>query len=56
MPLAVDTAGRIYDDFSRLLFLHPHRAASALANGYEDFYTARFVFSTFHTTSVFHSF
>jgi hypothetical protein len=29
---AVDTAGRIYDDFSRLLFLHAHREASALAN------------------------
>ena len=32
MPGAVDTAGRIYDDFSRLLFLHAHREASALAN------------------------
>ena len=32
MPLAVDTAGRIYDDFSRLLFLHAHREASALSN------------------------
>ena len=32
MPVAVDTAGRIYDDFSRLLFLHAHREASALAN------------------------
>jgi hypothetical protein len=32
MPVAVDTAGRIYDDFSRLLFLHDHREASALAN------------------------
>ena len=29
---AVDPAGRIYDDFSRLLFLHAHREASALAN------------------------
>ena len=26
------TSGRIYDDFSRLLFLHVHREASALAN------------------------
>ncbi len=25
MPVAVDTAGRIYEDFSRLLFLHAHR-------------------------------
>jgi hypothetical protein len=32
MPVAVDTAGRIYDDFSRLLFLHAHREASVLAN------------------------
>jgi hypothetical protein len=29
--VAVDTSGRIYDDFSRLLFLHAHREASALA-------------------------
>jgi hypothetical protein len=32
IPVAVDTSGRIYDDFSRLLFLHAHREASALAN------------------------
>jgi hypothetical protein len=32
MPLPVDTSGRIYDDFLRLLFLHAHREASALAN------------------------
>jgi hypothetical protein len=32
MPLAVDTSGHIYDDFLRLLFLHAHREASALAN------------------------
>ncbi len=32
MPVPVDTSGRIYDDFSRLLFLHAHREASALAN------------------------
>jgi hypothetical protein len=32
MPVAVDTAVRIYEDFSRLLFLHAHREASALAN------------------------
>ncbi len=29
---AVDTTGRVYDDFSRLLFLHAHREASALGN------------------------
>ncbi len=33
MPVAVDTSGRVYDDFSRLLFLHAHREASALSNG-----------------------
>jgi hypothetical protein len=29
MPVA---SGRVYDDFSRLLFLHAHREASALGN------------------------
>ena len=32
MSVDVDTFGRVYDDFSRLLFLHAHREASALAN------------------------
>jgi hypothetical protein len=32
MPVAVDTSGRIYDDFLRLLFLHAHREASVLTN------------------------
>jgi hypothetical protein len=32
MPVTVDTVGRIYEDFIRLLFLHAHREASALAN------------------------
>jgi hypothetical protein len=32
IPVTVDTAGRIYEDFSRLLFLYVHREASALAN------------------------
>jgi hypothetical protein len=32
MPVTVDTSDRVYDDFSRLLFLHDHREASALAN------------------------
>ena len=32
MPVTVDTSGRIYDDFLRLLFLHAHREASDLAN------------------------
>ena len=32
IPVAVDTSDHIYDDFSRLLFLHAHRETSALAN------------------------
>ncbi len=32
MSVAVDTSVRVYDDFSRLLFLHAHREASALVN------------------------
>ena len=32
MPVALDTSGRIYDDFLRLIFLHAHRETSALAN------------------------
>ena len=32
MEVTVDTGGRIYDDFSRLLFLYAHREASALVN------------------------
>ncbi len=32
LPAAVDTTGRLYNDFSRLLFLHTHRETSALAN------------------------
>ncbi len=32
LPAAADTTGRVYDDFSRLLFLHAHRETSALAN------------------------
>ena len=32
IPLAVDTTGRLYDDFIRLLFLDDHREASALAD------------------------
>jgi hypothetical protein len=31
-PVVVDTSGRVYGDFSRLLFLHAHREASVLAN------------------------
>ena len=32
LPTAVDTTGRLYDDFSLLLFLHIHREASSLTN------------------------
>jgi hypothetical protein len=32
LPVVVDTTGRLYDDFSRLLFLYAHREVSALAN------------------------
>ncbi len=32
MPVAVDTSGRVYDDFSHLLFLHAHRETSSLSN------------------------
>ena len=32
IPLAVDTTGRLFEEFIRLLFLHAHREASALAN------------------------
>jgi hypothetical protein len=33
---AVDTSDRIYDDFSRLLFLHAHREPSALGNELQE--------------------
>ncbi len=36
MSVPVDTSGRIYDDFSRLLFLHTHWEASALANELQE--------------------
>jgi hypothetical protein len=32
LPAAVDTTGRLYDDFSRLLFLHDHREGSTVSN------------------------
>ena len=31
LPFSVSTSGRVYDDFTRLLFLHAHREASILA-------------------------
>ena len=36
IPLAVDTTGRLYDEFIRLLFLHAHREASSLANNFPE--------------------
>ncbi len=32
LPVVVHTTGRLYDDFSRLLFLHAHREVSVLTN------------------------
>jgi hypothetical protein len=32
IPVPVDTAGPIYEDFSRLLFLYTHLETSALTN------------------------
>jgi hypothetical protein len=32
MSVPVDTTGRIYEDFSRLLFLYAHREVSVLVN------------------------
>ncbi len=32
LPVVVDTTGRLYDDFSRLLFLCVHRESSTLDN------------------------
>jgi hypothetical protein len=32
LPVSIDTTGRLYDDFSRLLFQHDHREVSTLTN------------------------
>jgi len=32
LPVSVSTSGRVYDDFTGLLFLHAHREASILEN------------------------
>jgi hypothetical protein len=37
IPVTVDTSGRIYEDFSRLLFLHTHREVSAIPEESEQF-------------------
>jgi len=31
LSITVSTSGRVYEDFTRLLFLHAHREASILA-------------------------
>jgi hypothetical protein len=31
LPVAVSTSGRVYEDFTRLLFLHAHREGSILS-------------------------
>ena len=36
IPLDVDTTGRLYGEFIRLLFLHAHREASSLANNFPE--------------------
>ena len=36
IPVTVDTSDHIYDDFSRLLFLHAHREESAMANEFPE--------------------
>ncbi len=36
IPLAVDTTGRLYDEFILLLFLHAHWEASALATEFQE--------------------
>ena len=36
IPLAVDTKGRLYDEFIRLLFLHTHREVSAMVNEFPE--------------------
>ena len=36
IPLTVDTTGRMYDEFIRLLFFHTHRETSALTNEYPE--------------------
>ena len=36
MSLTVDTSDRIYDDFSRLLFLDAHREESPMANEFPE--------------------
>ena len=49
IPLAVDTTGRMYDEFIRLLFLHDHRETSELTSELQRSRTT-FVFFTFRVS------
>jgi hypothetical protein len=44
IPLAVDTTGRMYDEFISLLFLHTHRETSVLQMNYQR---SRTIFASF---------
>ncbi len=44
LPTVVDTTGRLYDNFSRLLFLHTHREPSDLPNEIPEEYRINFAF------------
>ncbi len=52
IPVAVDTTGRMCDEFILLLFVYDHREVSSLDNELPE----ESDFSAFRTTSVFHSF
>ena len=53
IPLVVDTTGRLYDEFIRLLFLDSHREGSVLDHdeniSYVDFHPPGPLISVFHT-------
>jgi hypothetical protein len=46
LPVVVYTTGRVYDDFSRLLFLDAHREVSAPANEIPEVNFSSFVWLT----------
>ena len=49
LPVSVSTSGRVYDDFTRLFFLHAHREASISENYLRNLNS--FVFCERHTAS-----
>jgi hypothetical protein len=53
LPIVVSTSGRVYEDFTQLLFLHVHRETSTLAGELpeesEQFRFLRVVYTDFHT-------